>query len=169
MIKDIVLQHKLEKEKFLAQEYVPREQLAFGRKILDSNLIKVIMGPRRAGKSVFCFLLLKNKNFAYLNFDDENLLQIKNYDDILKALIEVYSKMDFIFFDEIQNLNNWELFVNRLQRRGYNIILTGSNAQLLNKEWGTALTGRHLPIEIFPFSFKEFLQVKNFKLEKNIF
>jgi len=124
------------------------------------------MGPRRAGKSVFAFLLLKDKNFAYLNFDDENLLKIENNDEIIKAIFEVYSKPDFILFDEIQNLKNWELFVSKLRRRGFNLILTGSNSKLLSKEFGTALTGRHIPIRIFPFSFKEFLIAKNFKLDK---
>jgi len=169
MIKDIVLQHKLEKEKFLSREYISRDKLVFAKKFLDKDLIKVITGPRRVGKSVFSILLLKNKEFAYLNFDDENLLKIKNYDDILKTIFEVYPKLDIILFDEIQNLENWELFVNKLQRRGYNLILTGSNARLLSKELGTVLTGRYVPIEIFPFSFKEFLKAKNFELKVNDF
>jgi len=169
MIKDIVLQHKLEKEKFLSREYILRDKLVFAKKFLDKDLIKVITGPRRVGKSVFSILLLKNKEFAYLNFDDENLLKIKNYDDILKTIFEVYPKLDIILFDEIQNLKNWELFVNKLQRRGYNLILTGSNARLLSKELGTVLTGRYVPIEIFPFSFKEFLKAKNFELKVNDF
>ena len=86
-------------------------------------------------------MLLKDKNFAYLNFDDENLSKIKNTDEIVKGIFEVYSEPKFILFDEIQNLPNWELFVNKLQRRGYNLILTGSNARLLSKELATALTG----------------------------
>ena len=166
MIKNILLQHKLEKDKFLSREYILREKLNFAKKSLNADLIKIITGSRRAGKSVFSILLLRNKNFAYLNFDDENLLKIKNYDEILKAIFEVYRKVDFILFDEIQNLENWELFVNKLQRRGYNLILTGSNSKLLSKELGTVLTGRYLPIEIFPFSFKEFLKAKKFKVKK---
>lgn len=169
MLKDTILQHKLEKEQLLSKEYILREKLGFAKKFLESDLIKVITGPRRAGKSVFAVLLLKNKDFAYLNFDDENLLKIKNYDEILKGIFEVYGKVEFILFDEIQNLEKWEIFVNKLQRRGYNLILTGSNAKLLSKDLATILTGRHLPIEIFPFSFKEFLKAKNFKTEKQYF
>lgn len=164
MINNIVLQHKLEKDKFLSEVYIPREKLDFAHKFLDTNLIKVIMGSRRVGKSVFSMLFLKDKEFAYLNFDDENILKIKNYDEIVKAIFEVYPSVKLILFDEIQNLKNWELFVNKLQRRGFNLILTGSNANLLNKELSTSLTGRYIPIEIFPFSFKEFLQVKGFKI-----
>lgn len=167
MVKEIIQQHKLEKEKFLSKEYIFREKLEFGKKFLNTELVKIIIGPRRAGKSVFCFLLLKNEKFGYINFDDENLLKVKNYDEILKAFFEVYPDIDFILFDEIQNLDKWEIFVNKLQRRGHNIILTGSNARLLSKELATALTGRFVPIEIFPFSFKEFLQVKNFKITEN--
>jgi uncharacterized protein len=166
MIKDIILQHKLEKEYLLSKEYVYREGLNFAEKFIDSELIKIITGPRRAGKSVAALLLLKNKNFAYLNFDDENLLKIKNYDEIIKAIFEVFPDYKYLFFDEIQNLNNWELFVNKLTRRGYNLILTGSNANLLSKELASALTGRYIPIEIFTFSFKEFLSAKKFETEK---
>jgi len=166
MLKDIVLQHKIEKEKFLSKEYILREKLVFAKKNLETDLMKVITGSRRVGKSVFAMLLLKNRNFAYLNFDDENLLKVKNYDEIVKAIFEVYPKPEFIFFDEIQNLENWELFVNKLQRRGCNLILTGSNAKLLSKELGTVLTGRYIPIEILPFSFKEFLKAKDFKIKK---
>ena len=166
MIKNIVYQHKLEKENLISKEYVFRENLDFAKKFIDSDLIKIITGPRRAGKSVAAFLLLRGKNFAYLNFDDENLLKIKNYDEIIKAVFEVYPESKYLFFDEIQNLKNWEIFVNKLKRRGYNLILTGSNAKLLSKDLATALTGRYIPIEIFPFSFKEFLDAKGWEIKK---
>ena len=85
-LKNIVLQHKLEQEEILSQDYILREKLDFAKKYLDSDLIKVITGARRAGKSIFSFLLLKDKNFAYLNFDDDQFLKIKNYDEIVKAI-----------------------------------------------------------------------------------
>lgn len=163
-MKDIILQHKAERDKYLLRDYILREVLKRAEKFLDSDLIKIIAGPRRAGKSIFSILLLKDKNFAYLNFDDESLLKIENYDEILKVLSEVYPAAKFVLFDEIQNLNNWELFVNKLQRRGFNLILTGSNARLLSKELATALTGRYIDLEILPFSFLEFLKAKNFNL-----
>jgi len=161
-MKEIILQHKAEKERILSQKYVSREKLAFAKKQLENDLIKVIVGPRRAGKSIFSFLLLRDKRFAYLNFDDEKLRNVPNYDEIIKGIFEVYPDCDLIFFDEIQNLPDWELFVNKLHRRGYNLVLTGSNAKLLSTELATALTGRHIPIEILPFSFREFLDAKNF-------
>lgn len=141
----------------LAQKWIEREKLTLTKRFLNKQIIKVIAGPRRAGKSVFAFLLLAGKDFAYLNFDDENLLKVKNYDEILEALFEVYPKIKIIFFDEIQNLKNWELFVNKFQRRGYNLVVSGSNAKLLSQELATALTGREITIELLPFSFKEFL------------
>jgi predicted AAA+ superfamily ATPase len=165
MIKDIVLQHQLEKERLLSKDYIPREKLDFAKKFLKTELIKVITGPRRSGKSVFSFLLLRNEKFAYIDFDDEKILKIKDYDEILKGILEVYREFDFILFDEIQNLENWEIFVNKLQRRGYNLILTGSNAKLLSKELSTVLTGRYIPIDIFPFSFREFLNAKKLNIE----
>ena len=166
MIKDIVYQHKVEKDNLISKKYIFREKLNFAKKFIDSDLIKIITGPRRAGKSVASFLLLKEKKFAYLNFDDENLLKVENYDEIIKAIFEVYPESKYLFFDEIQNLKNWEIFVNKLHRRGYNLIITGSNAKLLSKELATSLTGRYIPIEIFPFSFSEFLDAKGWEIEK---
>ena len=146
MIREIVLQHKAEKERFVlhAEKYVLRESIPYAQKFLDENIVKVISGPRRAGKSVFCILLLKNKNFAYLNFDDENLLKIKNYDEIIKALYEVYPDAKYFLFDEIQNLDKWELFVNKLHRRNFNLIIIGSNSKLLEREISSVLTGRYI-------------------------
>lgn len=162
MLKETIFQHKKEKDKLLAKIYVFRDQLEFGKKQIENDLIKIITGPRRAGKSIFSMILLKGKEFAYLNFDDENILKFTDGDEIIKGLFEVYGEQKIILFDEIQNFKNWELFVNKLHRRGYNLILTGSNARLLNKELATVLTGRHIPIEILPFNFKEFLAAKNF-------
>jgi hypothetical protein len=166
MIKEIVLQHKKEKENLLSKKYVLREKLDFARKFLETTLIKVVTGPRRAGKSVFSCLLLRKKDFAYLNFDDENLLKINSSDEIIKGIFEVYGEAKIILFDEIQNFKNWELFVNKLQRRDFNLILTGSNARLLSKELATSLTGRYIPIEILPFSFKEFLRARDIKIKE---
>lgn len=162
MINETIEQHKLEKEKIISKQYIEREQIIRSKKYLQADLIKVITGPRRAGKSIFAFLMLKDKNFAYINFEDENLFNVKNYDDILAGLFQVYKNPEFILFDEIQNLNNWEPFINKLHRRNYNLILTGSNAKLLSKELSSSLTGRYIPIEILPFSFLEYLKSQKF-------
>jgi len=161
MIKNCIIQNKHEKEYLIKDDYVIREKLTDALPEIDNSQIKVIIGPRRSGKSVFCSLLLKDRSFAYVNFDDENLLQVKNYDLILESIFEVYGNVEYLFFDEIQNLHQWELFVNKLKRRKYKIILTGSNANLLSQELASALTGRYSSFEILPFSFSEFFHSMN--------
>lgn len=167
MLKNTVLRQKQEQKYILSLPYIERSKLQLGKNWLSSNLIKVIIGPRRAGKSVFALSLLKNQPFMYFNFDDEILANTNGIalDELMKELHAVYGSTKNIFFDEIQNLPKWELFANRLQREGYNLVLTGSNARLLSKELATSLTGRHIPIEILPFSFKEFLRAKNIQLD----
>lgn len=167
MLKGIVLKQKREKEYLSSLSYIGRTKISQAKKWLSSDLIKVVVGPRRAGKSVFSLMLLKGRPFMYFNFDEEALFVKKdfNYDELMKELHFAYGETKCILFDEIQNLPNWELFVNRLHRRGYNLILTGSNAKLLSRELATALTGRHIPIEIMPFDFKEFLQAKNYQID----
>lgn len=166
MIRDVILRQKLERDRFLSLDYVEREKIKFARKWIDSDLIKVILGPRRAGKSVFAFMLLKGRSFIYLNFDDEIFSENTRIDtdELMKELHAVYGGTKTILFDEIQNLPKWELFVNRLKREGYNLVVTGSNAKLLSKEFATILTGRHIPIEIMPFNFKEFLHARNYEV-----
>lgn len=167
-LKDVVSSQKLQKEELLALTYIDRTKEPFARKWLDSSLIKVVLGPRRAGKSVFSLMLLKGRPFMYFNFDDEILSSIGGIstDELMKELHAAYGQIKTILFDEIQNLPNWELFVNRLHRAGYNLVLTGSNAHLLSKELATHLTGRHMPIEILPFDFNEFLRAKKFKINQ---
>lgn len=166
MLKNVVYNQKLYKEQLLTLAYIERTKEPFAKKWLDSNLIKVVLGPRRAGKSVFSLVLLKDRPFMYFNFDDEVLSSAGGIvtDELIKELHAAYGQTKTVLFDEIQNLPNWELFVNRLHREGYNLVLTGSNAHLLSKELATHLTGRHMPIEILPFDFKEFLCAKNFQI-----
>lgn len=165
MLKNAVLKQKEEKQRLLSLHYIKRTKLAEAKKWIDSDLIKVVLGPRRAGKSVFAFMLLKDRPFAYFNFDDETVSDGKfDYDGLLQELNAAYGKTKHILFDEIQNLPKWELFVSRLHREGYNLVLTGSNANLLSRELSTALTGRHIPIEILPFDFKEYLRAKQYDL-----
>ena len=151
--------HKKKSLKGLLPRATLRE--TFNHFRLENNLIKVIMGPRRAGKSFFCMNTLNRLgNFGYVNFDDEALTKLEDYDDLLSEIKQIYHDPQILFFDEIQNLPRWELFVNRLQRQGYNIVVTGSNSKLLSKELATHLTGRHLPTTVLTFSFKEYLKAK---------
>ncbi|MEI8174999.1 MAG: ATP-binding protein [bacterium] len=165
MLRSTVLKQKGDKERLLARPYIERTRQKDAQKWISSDLIKVILGPRRAGKSVFALMLLKDRDFAYFNFDDESLPGEEkiDLDELLSELKQVYGDTKYILFDEIQNLPNWELFVNRLHRAGYNLVLTGSNASLLSKELATHLTGRHIPIEILPFNFREILKAKQYE------
>lgn len=106
MLRDVILTQKAELEKTLNEAYVERDIEPFS---LEHNLIKVVMGPRRAGKSFFCLhTLSKQEKFGYLNFDNEALLKIDNYEDLITEIKRVYIDPKIIFFDEIQNLPNWE-------------------------------------------------------------
>lgn len=159
MLKDVVLTQKKELEIKFKEKYILRE-VNYER--FENDLIKVIIGPRRAGKSFLGINFLKRKKkFGYINFDDERLLNIDNYDELISNIDLIYENPKFLLFDEIQNLKNWELFINRLQRAGRNIIITGSNSNLLSKELATHLTGRHITIPVFPFSFSEYLKLDN--------
>src|SRR3989344_9059940 len=129
-VKDILLLQKREIELKLKEEYIERKP-----SLKMNSMIKVIIGPRRAGKSFFALhFLAKHGKFGYANFDDENLVEVKNYDEIISALDSLYKNQVIILFDEIQNLPKWELFVNRLQRQSRNLVITGSNSNLLNRE-----------------------------------
>lgn len=156
-IKEIIVENQREKERIISRRYVNREAIPGSLKHIQEPLIKVIIGPRRAGKSVFSMLLLKDKKFGYLNFDDDRLQKINDHSSLLGKLAEVYPETEFMMLDEIQNLPQWELLVNKMHRRGNNVIVTGSNSRLLSSELATALTGRYVDIEILPFSFREFL------------
>ncbi len=162
-LQELISKQNGEKEALAGLDYVERTKLKDAPKWMSSDLIKVILGPRRAGKSVFSLMMLKDQKFAYFNFDDPGLVGEKlDLYALTDELHRFYGDTKFVLFDEIQNLKGWELFANRLHRGGYNLVLTGSNANLLSMELATHLTGRHLPIEILPFDFHEFLKAKNF-------
>ena len=160
MLQETILQQKVERNKLIQIDYQPRCYHEQVEKYLKSNLMKLITGPRRAGKSVFSLLLLRGKRFAYLNFDDDKLLKDFDEEHIMQVLKEVYSDYDYLLLDEPQNLPNWDLWVSKLYRRGYNLIITGSNSNLLSSEMASLLTGRYLSIEILPFSLRETLEYR---------
>jgi len=158
MVKNIIYQQKEERDSLLNQDYIERLDVSVKAEYLSTGLIKLITGPRRAGKSVMSLQLLKDENFAYLNFDDDLLLKHFDENAVIQSLNEVYSGYRYLVLDEIQNLKDWELWVNKLYRRGVNLIVTGSNAKLLSHEMATSLTGRYVQVEVFPFSFVEVLR-----------
>ncbi|MBN8548311.1 MAG: ATP-binding protein, partial [Deltaproteobacteria bacterium] len=159
---NLVQAQKAERDLLISKETIVREQSSKLKGQLSSELVKVITGPRRAGKSVLTFQVLKGLNFAYLNLEDNSLPQPIDGDGLFDAVNEVYGAVDFYFFDEIQSLDGWEKWINKLHRRGKNILITGSNSKLLSKELATSLTGRFLQTELFPFSFREFVGVPQY-------
>jgi len=161
--KQVLLDQQKEKNEILLESLTARrEEVYFD---LNSQLAQIVIGVRRSGKSTLCHKILKqnNINYAYVNFDDERLynLKVEDLNAVLEALYMVYGDFKYLFCDEIQNIPSWFLFVNRLLRQKIRLLITGSNAKLLSSELSTHLTGRYNQIELFPFSFSEILEHKN--------
>lgn len=169
ILKRRLIEQKEETKIILDQNLVQREKQEEFLKILDAPLVKVIMGPRRSGKTVLSLQAQESheNSYYYINFDDEILGAIKpeNFNQLLELTIELFGQKKYLILDEIQNIDKWELFVNRLLRANYNIILTGSNSKLLSKELSSTLTGRSLTLELFPFSFGEYLKSRALPLQ----
>ena len=131
---------------------------------LNSPQAQVVIGVRRSGKSTLCLQTLTGADvkFAYADFDDERLVGLgtKQLNDVLEVLYKIYGDFKYIFLDEIQNIEGWPLFVNRLLRTKMHVILTGSNAKLLSSDLATHLTGRSSEINLYPFSFSEYCIMK---------
>ncbi len=144
---------------------------SFPQNIIISELIVVISGIRRCGKSTL-LNQIRNENKEkdyYMNFDDERLIRfsVEHFQLLHETFIELFGIQKTFYFDEIQNIPDWERFVRRLYDEGYKIFITGSNASMLSHELGTHLTGRYVQTELFPFSFAEFLTYKQFALTES--
>ncbi|HLC88914.1 MAG TPA: ATP-binding protein [Candidatus Nanoarchaeia archaeon] len=133
--------------------------------------VVVLTGLRRSGKSTVLRQLIKkhyhDEDFYYLNFEDERLFNFpaNEFNRLYERLVGLYGKKKTFFLDEIQNVPNFETFVRRLYEEGFKFIITGSSATLLSKEIGTKLTGRHVDIVVRPFSFQEYLKLKEVKID----
>jgi len=133
-----------------------------------------IVGPRRAGKTYYFFQLMEpvKEVSVYLDFEDSSLLTVK-FDEVLE-IVNLFAEItgkepEYIFLDEIQNMDKWETAVRTLlDRTSYNIFVTGSSSKLLSREIATQLRGRSLTYALLPFSFSEFLNAKKIEL-KNVF
>lgn len=147
-----------------AEELVLKQTLHFCQRKeedkidLKSTQAQVVIGVRRSGKSTLCYNALTRKKvkFAYVNFDDERLIHLKSEElnDVLEVLYKINGDFNYLFIDEIQNIPEWYLFVNRLLRKQMHLIITGSNAKLLSGELATHLTGRHHTIPLYPKTIK---------------
>lgn len=149
-------------------ENLPKELLCSRKEAclvdLDSPQVQVVIGVRRSGKSTLCVQALADSDvkFAYADFDDERLVGLgtDQLNDVLEVLYKIYGDFKYIFLDEIQNIERWPLFVNRLLRAKMHVVLTGSNAKLLSSDLATHLTGRSSEVELYPFSFAEYCTMK---------
>jgi predicted AAA+ superfamily ATPase len=131
---------------------------------LSKPNVLAILGVRRSGKSTLGYLLIKRRNFAYVDFSDDRLVNFNDFDMLTRSFYELYGDFTHVLIDEPQYVSSWELFVNRL-RKEKSVIITGSSSTLLSGELATALTGRHVDLILFPFSFREYLKFKNVNVD----
>jgi predicted AAA+ superfamily ATPase len=137
-------------------------------KLLELSLnkeITVLTGLRRSGKSVLLHYVRNQSTEPdyYFNFEDERLSEftVNDFQLLHEVFIELFGVQKVFYFDEIQNIDGWEMFVRRLYNNGNKIYITGSNANLFSEELGTRLTGRYIPVSVYPVSFSEYLNYKN--------
>lgn len=164
MIEEKLILQVLAEQRDEISEYNPSEWVSRREESLfefESSMVQVVIGVRRSGKSTLCHkvLLEHGIRYGYVNLDDDRLLGIKAEDlnTVLSCVYQLYgTDIPYLFLDEIQNVNGWHLFVNRLLRSKMKIFVTGSNAKLLSSELATHLTGRYNEIRLFPFSFAEY-------------
>ena len=143
------------------------------REILDDvpvvkNFCSIITGIRRCGKSTLMLQIFKKskEKSLFLKFEDIRLSGFEA-SDFARLSSEIEKRdVKILFFDEIQIVDKWEIFINQKLNEGYQVFITGSNASLMSKELGTHLTGRHLSSELHPFSYSEFLAFR--ELENNV-
>lgn len=154
------------------QHQVIRDTVIVKRDIeLEKNANYVLVGLRRAGKTTLLYKRVQDlieegvewNQIIYINFDDERLIDFKlnDFDDILLVAEEMSSKKHYFYFDEIQNIDDWEKFAIRVANQGYKVDITGSNAKMLSNEVAAKLGGRYIMKEILPYSFKEYLRANN--------
>ena len=174
MDKQIIKKLIIEKQKAIPEFFIIRREIQF-----DTHANYVLVGLRRAGKSFMMYQDAQNmmkspgltqENILYINFEDERLSDISSdsLGEILDAYFELYpEKKPLIYLDEIQVVYGWEKFARRLADSKYRVMITGSNAKMLSSEIATTLGGRYIPKEVFPFSFREYLEYKGIELDRN--
>jgi uncharacterized protein len=142
-----------------------RDRLAAVEQAANLPHAVIVSGLRRVGKSTLLAQAahkLGKEVFYYLNFEDDRFIgfQAEDANDLYQSLVELFGERKVFVIDEVQNVRGWEHFVRRFMDMGFKFYITGSNASLLSRELGTRLTGRYVPIELFPFSFREFLEFR---------
>lgn len=139
-------------------------------KLLNTPEILVITGVRRCGKSTLLQQIRQQSSEKdyFINFDDERLINftVDDFQTLDELFHTEFGEQHTYYFDEIQNVKGWERFVNRLYNAGNKVFITGSNANLLSRELGTLLTGRHISKELYPFSFAEFMAFRKYDYQR---
>jgi predicted AAA+ superfamily ATPase len=167
-------------EDVLKRIILENQEIISGKKLISRNYsipetdhITVLTGIRRCGKTHVLYEKAKKfepERILFLDFEDERLINLNsrsNYDIIIDSYKTLFPSLEpILFFDEIQNLENWHLYLKRLHVKGHKIYVTGSNAHLISREIATFLKGRSLETTIYPFSFPEFLKLKNIELQQ---
>ena len=163
------MNHEIIKKVIFDQHQVIKDSVIVERDIvLEKNANYVLVGLRRAGKTTLLYKRVQDliaegvewNQIVYINFDDERLLgfNVNDFEDILLVAEELSNKKHYFYFDEIQNVDEWEKFAIRISNQGFKVDITGSNAKMLSKEVEAKLGGRYISIEILPYSFKEYLR-----------
>lgn len=163
------MNHEIIKKVIFDQHQVIKESIIVERDIvLEKSVNYVLVGLRRAGKTTLLYKRVQDlindgvewNQIIYINFDDERLLgfNVKDFEDILLVAEELSNKKHYFYFDEIQNVDEWEKFAIRISNQGYKVDITGSNAKMLSKEVEAKLGGRYISKEILPYSFEEYLR-----------
>ncbi len=162
MILESVIEHVVEQQKLrlTTRDTGLKRELKPATRSLSSHAL-IISGVRRCGKSTLLMQMmseLDHTNLLYLNFESPQLYEFNLLDFARLDHIIARKGAKILFFDELQWVEGWEMFVRQKLDEGLQVVITGSNASLLSKELGTRLTGRHITQELFPFSYIEFLQ-----------
>ena len=159
VILQVLAEQKEEIKGYKPQKWVTRKEESLFE--FDTNMAQVVIGVRRSGKSTICHkvLLERGIKYGYVNLDDDRLanMQVEDLNTMLSCVYQIYgTDISYLVLDEIQDVDGWYLFVNRLLRTNLKIFVTGSNAKLLSGELATHLTGRYNEIHLYPFSFSEY-------------
>jgi hypothetical protein len=161
IILQVLAEQQEEIRSYKHQKWIARKEESLFE--FDTKMAQVVIGVRRSGKSTLCHkvLLERGIRYGYVNLDDDRLASIKTEDlnTVLSCVYQLYgTDIPYLVLDEIQDVDGWYLFVNRLLRTNLHIFITGSNAKLLSGELATHLTGRYNEIHLYPFSFLEYCQ-----------
>jgi uncharacterized protein len=165
MNKELLKQILLEQHPLISNpQEIPRELRTTIHKYKETPFIIILSGIRRCGKSTLLHQIRSedHPDSYYINFDDERFVNftVEDFQTLYECLLELFGEKNTFFFDEIQNIKIWERFVRRLNDNKKKVYVSGSNASMLSRELGTHLTGRNIPVSLYPFSFKEFLLFK---------